>query len=266
MSVLPDFEHHRPVSIEGALALLTFDCVPYAGGTELLLAMRSGLIRPDALVDLKCITELSALAIDDSAIRIGGSVTHQAVAEDDRIRAELPVLAKVLNHVGNPRVRAAGTLGGNICFAEPKSDVATILEALEATVRLQSLKGIRTVPVSDFIVGPYTTIGEPDELLIEISVPLRGDRAAAYAKYQTMERPTVGVAGALTSSEKVRIVIGAVGGKPAMFEFDRVGDVVPSDVAGDVEVIPDTTGSEEYKRHIVALYVRRVCEILGGRP
>ena len=262
MSVLPDFEHHRPVAIEDALALVNSDRVPYAGGTELLLAMRSGLIRPDALVDLKRIDALSDLVFDEGTIRIGGSVTHQAAAEDARVRAELPALANVLDHVGNPRVRAVGTLGGNLCFAEPKSDVATVLEALEAKVRLQSLQGNRTIPLSEFILGPYTTAREPEELLTEITVPLRGDRAATYAKYQTMERPTVGVAGAITSSNGVRLVIGAVGPSPVTFDFAELAEVDPLEVASQIEVIPDMTGSEEYKRHIVAHYVRRVCESL----
>jgi carbon-monoxide dehydrogenase medium subunit len=143
--------------------------------------------------------------------------------------------------------------------------VATVLEALEATVRLQSLEGVRTVPLADFILGPYTTLREPEELLTEITVPLRGDRAATYAKYQTMERPTVGVAGAITSEGRVRLVIGAAGPTPAIYEFGDLAEVDPSEVASQVEVIPDITGSDEYKRHIVGLYVRRMCESLGGQ-
>lgn len=264
MSVLPDFRHHRPTTVDEALNLLDYDSVPYAGGTELLLAMRSGLIRPDALVDLKRIDVLSAIDLDGGAVHIGGAVTHQAAAKDERLREALPVLAEVLDHVGNPRVRAAGTLGGNLCFAEPKSDVATIMVALEATVVLQSRDRTRIVPISEFIVGPYTTIREPDELLTQIGVPLRDGRGAAYVKYQTMERPTVGVAAAITSSERLRIVIGAVGGKPASFEFATVDEVSSDGLAEQVEVIPDMTGSEEYKRHMIDLYVRRACTALGA--
>src|SRR5690606_27215887 len=142
-----DFRHHRPETLQEALALLSFDTLPYAGGTELLLAMRSGLLRPDGLVDLKRITGLGSVALDDDVLRIGGTATHQAVAVDRDVRAELPVLAEVLRQVGNPRVRSSGTLGGNLCFAEPKSDVATILGALEATVRLDSPEGSRNVAV-----------------------------------------------------------------------------------------------------------------------
>lgn len=264
MSVLPDFQHHRPGTIEEALSLLTFDQVPYSGGTELLLAMRSGMLRPDALIDLKRIGPLAELGFDGDGVHIGGSATHQAVADDERVRAELPILATVLDHVGNPRVRAQGTLGGNLCFAEPKSDVATVLLSLEAAVRLRSLQGERTMPVSDFILGPYTTAREPDELLTGITVPPREDRPATYAKYQTMERPTVGVAAAITSADRVRLVIGAAGPDPAVFEFGDLDEVEPAEVARQVEVIPDMTGNEAYKQHIVALYVGKVCENLRG--
>lgn len=262
MSVLPDFRHHRPATLDDALDLVSFDNAPYAGGTELLLAMRAGLMRPDALVDLKGIEELRTIRTSDEALEIGGAVTHQQVIDDDDVLTALPLLAATLNRVGNPRVRSAGTLGGNLCFAEPKSDVATLLVALEAEVDLRSKDLTRTVAVDSFLLGPYTTDREESELLTAIRIPLRGDRPAAYVKFQTMERPTLAVAVALTSSGACRLVIGACGGMPEVFEESTPESFDVEEIAAQIEVIPDSTGSDRYKRHIAARYAARALDEL----
>lgn len=262
MSVLPDFRHHRPASLDEALDLVSFDNAPYAGGTELLLAMRAGLLRPDALVDLKRVDELREIRVSDDGVEIGGAVTHQEAIDHAGVAESMPVLGSVLRKVGNPRVRAAGTLGGNLCFAEPKSDVATLLVALEAQVELRSKDERRIVSIDDFILGPYTTDREESEVLVSIHVPERGDRPAAYSKFQTMERPTLGVAAVITSHGRCRLVMGACGGRPEWFEADAPGAIDPEEVAGTIEVIPDSTGSERYKRHVAARYAARTLRAL----
>lgn len=261
MSVLPPFSHQRPPTMEAALEAISEDAVPYAGGTELLLAMKAGLLRPDALIDVKRIDRMQLIESDGDPVVIGGSVTHQQARRDAGIRSNLPVLADVLGKVGNPRVRAVGTLGGNLCFAEPKSDVATILIALGAHVALVSREGERHLDVEEFVIGPYTTTRDDGEILTEIRVPLERSRAV-YMKYQTMERPTVGVAGSVGPDGDVRLVVGAVAGAPHLFTATAVGGIDPAEVAGTVEIIPDMTGSERYKRHITELYVKRALAAL----
>lgn len=266
MSVLPDFSHHRPRSIVEALEIIGFDSPPYSGGTELLLAMKAGLLRPRALVDLKRVPGLRGVTKADGYLQIGGATTHQEVIEDPTARESLPGLCTVLERVGNPRVRAAGTLGGNLCFAEPKSDVATVLIALEALVELRSVDDSRIVPISEFILGPYFTERKDDELLAAIRVPERDRRPVVYSKYQTMERPTLGVAATITSESRCRLVIGAVGGRPEAFEAEHAEDLETQAIADEIEVIPDLTGSEQYKRHIARLYMQKVLESLTDIP
>lgn len=261
MSVLPPFSLQRPETIDEALRVISEDAVPYAGGTELLLAMKAGLLRPATLVDVKRITSMSLIEAGTDPILIGGSVTHQQAQRNPGIRSNLPVLAEVLGKVGNPRVRSVGTLGGNLCFAEPKSDVATILIALGAQVVLVSRDGERSVDVEDFVIGPYTTIRRDGEILTEIRVPL-GRSRAVYMKYQTMERPTVGVAGSIGSEGEVRVVVGAVSGAPHLFSAERLEDMSSQEISNGVEIIPDLTGSVRYKRHITQLYVDRVLNAL----
>ncbi len=263
MSVLPSFEHLRPADLHEALDAISFDDPVYAGGTELLLAMRSGLLRPSSLIDIKRIPELDRIGQEDDDVVIGGTVSHAAATADPVVLSAAPVLPKVLAHVGNPRVRAFGTLGGNLCFAEPKSDVATILISLSADVELASKNGRRRLPVEDFIIGPYTTARNEGEILVSILIPPTAD-PMVYEKFQTMERPTVGVAARLLEDGSLRVVVGAVGGAPEPFDFSSVHEVNSGHIADRVEVIPDLTGSERYKRHVTRVVLGRTLAQLEG--
>ena len=266
--MLPPFQLARPTTLEEALAAVDDDHVPYCGGTELLLAMRAGLHRPLALVDVKRLTELTGVRVDDGHLVIGAAERHMDVAGHPDVRRIFPMLAAVEHAVGNARVRAQGSIGGNLCFAEPKSDIATALIAFGATVRLASTAGEREITVADLIAGPYWADKEPDELMVDIRVPLPDPSlAATYLKYQTMERPTVGVA--LVHDRAAgwaRLVVGAVGEVPMAWTFPDPGEIDPDVIAREIDPTPDLTGSERYKRHITGVYVgRAVAALATGR-
>jgi carbon-monoxide dehydrogenase medium subunit len=268
MSVLPPFELHRPDTIEEVVQLVSWDDLPYVGGTELLLAMRAGLLNPRSLIDLKGVGELTEIGNLNGSIRIGAAVTHQRAATDESVSARLPELPPVLLHVGNPRVRWSGTLAGNLCFAEPKSDVIPFLIALDATVTLASTDGSREMSVREFIVGPYFTARTEHELLTWIDIPVVPGRRGTYLKYQVMERPTVGVAAVRfdeDGSTVTRVVVGAAGELPVVHEVDHADpnrSLVAAAVVDQLKPIDDLTGSAEYKRHVTAVYVERALERL----
>src|SRR5207302_11225110 len=117
---------------EASQMLLTHgdDGRAYAGGTELLLAMKYAGLRYERLVDLKTISGLDGIEDTSDGLRIGALATHHAIETSPLVRERLPVLAELESHVANPRVRCTGTLGGNLCFAEPHSDPATLLLCL----------------------------------------------------------------------------------------------------------------------------------------
>lgn len=256
--MLPPFELLRPATVAEAVGLLSEDRVAYCGGTELLLAMKAGLLRPDALVDLKRLPELAAVAVQGDRLVIGATATHLQVSEHPLVREHAPMLVDVEHRVGNARVRAQGTVGGNLCFAEPKSDVGTALAAYGASLRLVSPSGERTVPVAEFFDGPYATTRAANELLVSISVPVGRAAGAVYLKYQTMERPTVGVAAvAASGSTACRLVVGAVSEELIIVEAEHPSDVDPDEIAARIDPIPDLTGSVRYKRHITSVFVRR---------
>ncbi len=268
MSVLPPFELHRPTSIEEVVELISWDDLPYVGGTELLLAMRAGLLNPRSLIDLKGVAEITGVRAHNGAVRIGAAVTHQQAATTEVISEKLPELPPVLLHVGNPRVRWSGTLAGNLCFAEPKSDVIPFLIALDATVTLVSADGSREMSVREFIIGPYFTARTEHELLAWIDIPVVPGRRGTYLKYQVMERPTVGVAAVRLDegdSTITRVVVGAAGEVPVVHDVDHAHpdrSAVATAVVDALEPIDDLTGSSDYKRHVTAVYVERALEKL----
>jgi aerobic carbon-monoxide dehydrogenase medium subunit len=250
MSVLPAFDLQRPISLEAALAAITFDDVPFSGGTELLIAMRAGLLRPLSLVDLKAIPELNVISRSGHGVHLGGAVTYRAALKSHVIAESLPILQDVVRQIGNPRVRTAGTFGGNLCFAEPKSDVATILIALGATVTLTSTTASRVVSVDALIVGPYETVRTDDELLVSIDVPAVAGRSIAYRRFQTMERPTALAAVVVEPDGTLRVVVGALGGRPTAIEVANRAAFDVAAATAALDVVPDMTGSVRYKRHI----------------
>jgi carbon-monoxide dehydrogenase medium subunit len=261
---LSSFALMRPTTVAEAVECLSEDAVPYCGGTELLLAMRAGLHRPGALVDIKRITDLRGVQRTDGTVRIGATTTHAALAADPVVREHLPMLAGVEQAVGNARVRAQGSIAGNLCFAEPKSDVGAALVALRANVMLSSPRGEREIPVEDLLKGAYFADREPDELLVHIDVPVAPGRRAVYLKYQTAERPTAGVA-VVHESGHCRIVVGAVGEVPYVWDGADPEDADADAIAAGVDPITDLTGSERYKRHVTEVYVRRALTALTRR-
>ncbi|MER3388624.1 MAG: FAD binding domain-containing protein [Microcella sp.] len=263
--MLPPFRLARPSTLDEALEALGEDQVAYCGGTELLLAMRAGLTRPEALVDVKRLPELSGIAVDGGHLVIGARETHMDVAANPFVLRHLPMLVSVVRNVGNARVRAQGSVGGNLCFAEPKSDLGTALIAFQATVTLASPRGRRELTVEDFIVGPYYAEKEPDELLVDVRIPIpaKGTRAT-YLKYQTMERPTVGIA--LVDdpdSGQSRLAIGAVGETSMAWNFTSMKDIDSTAISNEIDPTPDLAGSERYKRHITKVYVDRAINNLA---
>ncbi|MGH7767971.1 MAG: FAD binding domain-containing protein, partial [Candidatus Binatia bacterium] len=190
----------------------------YAGGTELLLVMKEGLAHYERLVNVKKIPHLGQVKLDDGFISIGALSTHRQLLLSPVVRQHLPAFAKMEANVANVRVREVGTIGGNLCFAEPHADPGTLLLALGAKVVAAKNTGQREIPIEKLFVDAYETCLEPDELLTEIRVPrLPARSGVAYLKFGYLERPSVGVALFLSldgngkSVGETRIGVGCVG-------------------------------------------------------
>jgi carbon-monoxide dehydrogenase medium subunit len=277
--MLNPFELCEPASVAEASEVLARHgegARIYAGGTELILAMKEGLIHCDYLVNVKTIPGLAGVRSGaDGSLRIGAATPHRVLERDPLVGQRFPALARMESDVANIRVREMGTLGGNLCFAEPHADPGTLLQAFDATVRIERKGGGRTIPLEALFVGPFETCLEGDELLTEITVPALPPRsAAAYLKFGILERPSVGVGVALTLDDgrlaDVRIAVGCVGPVPrrmreaeARLRNRAVADSVAAlpeagrMAARAADAITDLHGSAEYKEHLVGVLLRR---------
>jgi carbon-monoxide dehydrogenase medium subunit len=279
MMPLRRFTIHQPKTLGEASEMLAHHGEKgrlYAGGTELLLAMKHNLLRYEHLVDIKVVPGLDKIEVTDSQLVVGPTVTHRALEKSPVVRERLPVLAETESHVANVRVRVTGTLGGNLCFAEPHSDPAALLLALGARAQAHGKSGPRTVSMSEFIVGPYETCLAPDEILtgVEIPIPPQSTRAA-YLKFQFHERPTLGLALVMDTEDSGRAiksgraVVGSVsltptrsdkadallvGPKPQVEK--RLPDAAEI-LADAAELADDLEGGADYKRHLIGVFLKR---------
>jgi aerobic carbon-monoxide dehydrogenase medium subunit len=249
----------------------------YAGGTELLLAMKEGLVHYGRLVNVKNVKGLDEVQLSDGTIRIGALCTHHQLESSPLLQQNLPALVKLEHNVANIRVRQVGTLGGNLCFAEPHADPGILLLALGAKMVAEKSSSKREIAAEDFFVDAFETSLEADEVLTEIQVPLPAAKSGvAYLKFGYLERPSVGVAVALTvngggvSIGDVKIAVGCAGPAPkrvAQSEGLLKGKSTEAaarnlaeagKIAGHAaQAISDLHGSQEYKEHIVGVLLKR---------
>ena len=147
--MLRPFRLEEPESVKEAsesLARYGDSAKIYAGGTELLLAMKEGLIHFECLVNVKKIPGLDQITQDNGSLRLGALSTHRQLEQSETLQEKLPVLVEMERNVANLRVREVGTIGGNLTFAEPHADPGTLLLALDATVVAQKAGGSRDIP------------------------------------------------------------------------------------------------------------------------
>ena len=247
----------------------------YAGGTELLLAMKEGLVQYERLINVKKLKGLSEIARSNGTITIGALCTHHQLETSQLLQQQLPSLVKLEQNVANVRVRQAGSIGGNLCFAEPHADPGTLLLALGAKLIAEKTTGKRAIAAEDFFVDAYETSLEADELLSEIRIPTPGANSrSAYLKFGYLERPSVGVAISLTidgaSVNDVKIAVGCAGPAPRRVaeaeallngkNKDEAVRLLPQagTIAGRAsEAISDLHGAQDYKEHIVGVLLKR---------
>jgi carbon-monoxide dehydrogenase medium subunit len=277
--MISPFVLHQPGSLPEALSVLAEhngDTNVLAGGSELLLLLKLGLIKARHLVDIKKITELSRLEFDSESktLHVGPLVTHRTLEKSELIRQRFPLLAEMQRELANVRIRNVGTLAGNLCFAEPHSDPAALLVAYDAFVILRSSDGERRVPIGDFFTDYYETVLRKNELMIDIQIPeLDSNFLASYSRFCPSERPIVTIALLTLWDDGVcaeaRLGLGCVGPMPlrvAEFE-DRVrgksaeelsvkADEFAAMAARSCEPLADLWGSPEYKRKVLKNLVR----------
>ncbi|HZO77804.1 MAG TPA: xanthine dehydrogenase family protein subunit M [Solirubrobacteraceae bacterium] len=275
---LSPFRLHRPKTVGEAGELLSelgAGALPYCGGTELLLVAKLGLTDFTDLVDLKGIPELSGIEANGN-LRIGATTTHREIERSPVVRSGWPSLAAMERQVANIRVRNVGSIGGNLCFADPHSDPATYLIAAGGSLIAGAGSAVRQISPEEFTRGPYETALAPEELLVAIEVPsLRPGSALVHRKLAFYERPAITVAASVLVRDgavsEARLAVGSVGvtaqrlieTEQSLHGVDAFG---PDNVAisrcaeiaaREAQPVEDANGSVQYKRQLVRVLVTR---------
>jgi carbon-monoxide dehydrogenase medium subunit len=245
------FAYERPTRLDDALALLAdgADTRPLAGGTDLIIRLRDGTLRPRTVVDLKRIAELDrGIRVTDGWLRIGAQATMTDLLRDERIRRDFVALAEAAAYVGSVQIRNRATLAGNICNASPAADTAPALLVYGARVVAVGEAGRRTIALDDFFVRSGVTALQPGELVEAIELPMpSGPRGSAHAR-RTRRRghdlASVTLACSIGVDRVTRLSYGSVGPRPVL-------------VVDETGVLADPAAADEAKRE-------RVDELFAG--
>jgi carbon-monoxide dehydrogenase medium subunit len=238
-----------------------------AGGTDLLVDMRSGLLHPEMVINLKRVDDFPSLAWSASeGLVIGPATTVNEVVFDARVRNSYPLLADCALTLASHQLRNRATVVGNIAHASPGADMAPGLLCLGAHVLIASRRAQREMPLKDFFTGVKRTALQPDEIIEAIVVPpgTAGARGS-YRKLKRIEGHDLSLVGvAVTKNDgALRVAIGSVAPTPLLVdglsESDSA-DAVVAAVRGVIRPIDDLRCSKEYREYMVEVYVRRLLE------
>lgn len=278
----------QPESIPEALAALAQhgdEAKVVAGGTAVTLMLQQKLIAPGVLVSLGRVPDMDYVRTGADGLHLGALVPLRDVERVPLVQARFPALARSCGVVGNVRIRNQATLGGNLAEADYASDPPAMLLALAASVTATGPAGSRTIPLSEFFLGFYTTALEPDELITNIFVPaLPAGSRMTYLKFKSRsseDRPCVGVAAVATLADGVcsdlRVAVGAACEIPRRLPdvealaygqalTDELVDEIAAGYAAQIETLQDLRGSAWYRTQMIRVHVRRaLLEVRDGR-
>ena len=286
--MLPEFDLVIPESLHQALEWMQADIIqtharpanPLAGGTNLVVDMRSGRCSPGVLVNINDLPELHHVELHAGELKIGSTLTIAELQANPLVRKYCPVLVEAANTFANPLVRNRATLGGNLVDASPAADCAPPLLALDAQVELVSLAGSRRVRLEDFFTGVRKTLIRQDEILAAVCLPdvmQAAHSASAYYKIGLRKADAISVVSTAVLIEtgpdqrcsKVRIALGSVAPLPMRAvnaEKSLEGSLLTPETihqagviaAGEVSPISDLRASAAYRRKMVEVIVDRL--------
>jgi len=274
MQVPAPFEYAKATSVDHALALLAQhgeEARVIAGGHSLLPMMKLRLAKPDALIDINGLTDLSYIRVEGDSLCIGALTRHADVLSSAVVGEHFPLLHDAERGIADPVVRNWGTVGGSLCQADPAEDLPAAFVAVNASVVIRGAGGARTVALREFHLGPYETVVGPAELMTEVRIPIRPGGSSAYEKVERRagdwSAAAAGVAVWLTSGvagwtvDNVGIGLTAVGAEhysaPAAEAFLRGQLATAENIAQAASIAAENTnptadqrGPADYKRHL----------------
>jgi CO/xanthine dehydrogenase FAD-binding subunit len=283
------FEYMAPNSLGEALGLMQehgFDAKILAGGQSLLPMMNFRLAQPSLLVDINGVAEMNRIQRDGGGdLRLGAMVRHHEMEHDPQVAQASPLLHEAMPHIAHPQIRNRGTLGGSLAHADPAAELPAVMVALDASFRLERAGSERSVSAEEFFLGLFTTDCEPEEILVEVSLPAMPARTG-YAFEEMARRhgdyALVGVAALVTLDESqtctaARLVYLSVGEVPMIARQAAsmlIGEkpteqlfTAAADVAVRQEIAPagDIHASVEFKRHLARVLTVRALKRATAR-
>ncbi|MGI9647327.1 MAG: FAD binding domain-containing protein [Acidimicrobiia bacterium] len=266
---MTSFDYRRPVSLVEACELLARDdAVALAGGTDLLVAIRSRTSRPALVVDLKSVGEISdTVEISGNLLRIGGRVVLSRLISHRLVNQHFPALVEAASVVGSVQIRNRATLAGNLCNASPAADTAPALLAYAATVDISGVAGTRTIPLQEFFLAPGATALVSGEVVTAVTVPIPatplGSAFARVTRRRGIDLASVNLACVVEPSGLVRFGFGAVGPTPLLAE-STVEELSTEEgwsrLLAVTSPISDLRAGADYRRAMLEVHSRRALQ------
>ena len=275
----PLFDYFAPKRTDEAVALLSRygDAAKIlAGGQSLVPILNFRLARPQVLVDINRIEELTYISESDNGIRIGALTRHRAVEKSPLVQAKCPILSYAARFIGHVTIRNRGTFGGSLAHADPAAEFPLVLSALGAHILVRSADGERTLRPEEFFLGLLTTALQPTEVLVEARVPVLDRRTGWGFRELTLQHGAFAIVAAaaliVLDEEEMcidaRIALGSVAPVPmrAVRAEDLLRGAKPEPkvlaeaarVAAQVaEPSSDIHASAEYRTAMAEVYARR---------
>lgn len=277
---IPDIELHEAATLDEAAAAMQRyapDARLLAGGTDLLVDLKTGRLRIGHVVSINRIDALRGISVDADGLRIGALTSITELDRSPLVRERFSPILDATGKMAAPQVRNVATVGGNIASAVPCADLPPILTTMHASVTLWSAARRRNVPLEAFFVGPRATVCRDDEVMTAVLIPKPPPGfGAAYARLGLRDGNTIAVAAVAASLtldgsntvQDARIVLGAVAPLPKLVEpaaAHLIGQAPDRDAFGAVaelamaaaEPISDVRGSADFRRELIGVLTRR---------
>lgn len=281
---MSEMRFEAPKTLQAAVALLAAAngrARILAGGTDLVIQMRSGRVEPELLVDIKGIPEMNAIAFDNGAYRFGAAVGCMDLIEHAGLAKAWPGVIDGVKLIGSIQVKARASVGGNLCNASPAADSVPALIAAAAVASIIGPKGRREVPVENIPTGPGKTSLAPGEIVVSILLPRRpphsGDAYLRFTPRTEMDIAVVGAGVNLTldgggTCVQARVCLGAVAERALLVPECAAALVGTKVDAAALErlaaaasaacrPIDDKRGTREFRIKVAGVMVRRAAEL-----
>lgn len=280
------FTYNRPDSVDGVLALLAehqSDAKILAGGQSLVPMMNFRMARPEQLVDINHLKDLNYHRVDGGELVIGALTRHTTLRESAVVKAALPLMSEAYLHVAHGPIRNRGTLCGNLCHADPASEMPAVALATDAVFVLRKKGGERRVAAKDFFKGIYETATQADEMLTEVRIPV-APKGQGWSFHEVSVRKGdfamagVGVTVTLSGGKIATVAIALCGiGDTALrlssVEASLVGATpdaatfakAAADAAAAIKPQSDVNADPAYRRDLVQTLVAKALAEAAGR-